>query len=93
MRYQRLITTISELNRKTSLFQFILICIGAVFFVFNQTLSFFLLNLLWNIFPMSDSEKFSVKYLIAIILIPFCIVKAIFLLIGILKYFYDKLWT
>jgi len=89
MSYKRLLTTINVLNRKTSLIQYIFICGGIVLLIINRTLSSQILEFLWKYFPTSDSKIFSYIYIFTIIIIPFFVIKTFFLLIGIIKYFFE----
>jgi hypothetical protein len=93
---QKLLSTLDKLNRQTSLLQFLLIIVGTVLFIINKPISSLLLEILWKYFSITDIadiESFSFKYSIVAILVSFFIVKILFLVIGIIKYFYDKLWA
>ena len=90
---QKLLDVLNEFNRKTSSIQFILTFFGIMLLGFEKTLSIFLLEQLWKIFHTSEIESFSIRYFIAVLIVPFFIVKILFTLIGIFKYYYNKLWA
>ena len=93
MNTHKLLSTLGEINRKTSLIQFVLILVGVMLFKFSNVFSTLLLEFLWRFYRSSDIDCFSFKYSLAILVIPFILVKIFFIVIGIIKFFIDKLWA
>ena len=85
--------TLDKFNRKTSVIQFILFVCGMILFVYNNTLSTLLLELLWKLFRPTETEveRFSFNYIVAIMIVPFFLVKLLFTVIAIIKHFLNKL--